>query len=236
MSKIIVIESGTDASGKETQTNELYERLKKENYKVVKFSFPNYKSKSSEIVKMYLEGNFGNNAEEINPYITSTFFAVDRYATFKTEIEKYYNDNYLIIIDRYTTSNMTYQASKINGIKERDDFLNWLYDYEFNFYKLPKPDLVLFLDLPVDKANILLVKRKEKNKKEGTEILKEDIHEKDSEYLKKAYYNAKYVSSKYNWNEIYCLNENNELKSIKEISDEIYDIVEKNILKNEYKK
>lgn len=93
---------------------------------------------------MYLNGDFGKNPEDVNPYITSTFFAADRYATFKTEIEKYYNDDYIIIADRYTTSNMVYQAGKYDDIDEKNKFLDWLYDFEFNLYELPKPDKVFF--------------------------------------------------------------------------------------------
>lgn len=227
---IIVIESGTDASGKETQTNLLYERLKKENKKVVKFSFPNYQSKSSTFVKMYLNGDFGENPEDVSPYISSMFFAMDRYASYIKEIKKYVNEGYIIIIDRYTTSNMTYQASKIKGLTKRDEFLNWIYDFEFNMLGLPKPKIVIFLDLPVEKAADLIKLREKEEDNINKNNLKKDIHESDVEYLKNTYYVAKYVSSKYGWNEIKCL-EDGSLKSREEISDEIYKIVKEKIKK-----
>lgn len=116
------MESGSDACGKATQTKLLYESLLKKNSRIMKVEFPNYKSPSSSLVKMYLNGDFGSKAEDINPYITSTFFAIDRYATFKKEIQWYYDNGYIIIADRYTTSNMVYQAGKYDSIEEKTSF------------------------------------------------------------------------------------------------------------------
>ena len=112
MGKLFVID-GTDGSGKQTQFNKLKEKLSKENieYKVV--SFPNYNSPSSSLVKMYLSGEFGKNAQKISPYVASTFYAVDRYATFQTEYKHFYEKGGIILADRYTTSNMVHQAGKI---------------------------------------------------------------------------------------------------------------------------
>ena len=104
--KLIIIESGSDASGKATQTRKLYDRLVKDGYNVKKVEYPNYKSQSSALVKMYLNGDFGKNAGDVDAYIASTFFAADRYASFKTEWEEFYNNGGIIIADRYTTSNM----------------------------------------------------------------------------------------------------------------------------------
>lgn len=227
-SKIIVIESGTDASGKETQTNLLYNRLKEEGNKVVKFSFPNYESDSSVFVKMYLNGEFGQNPEDVSPYISSIFFAMDRYASYMKEIKKYIDEGYIIIIDRYTTSNMTYQASKIEGITKRDEFLNWIYDFEFNMLGLPKPKIIIFLDMPVEKAADLIKLREKDNENLSKNDLKRDIHEEDIKYLKNTYYVAKYVSSKFKWNEIKCL-EDGELKSREKISEEIYKVVKEKL-------
>lgn len=223
-SKIIVIESGTDASGKETQTNLLCKRLNDEGKKVVKFSFPNYESESSTFVKMYLNGEFGENPDDINPYISSIFFGMDRYATYMREIKKYINEGYIIIIDRYTTSNMTYQASKIKGITEREKFLDWLYDFEFNLLGLPKPEVVIFLDVPVETAEDLMKIREQKDQNLNKNDLKKDIHEQDIEYLKKTYYVAKYISSKYKWNEIRCIKDG-KFRSREDISKDIYNVV-----------
>ena len=138
--KLIIIE-GSDGSGKATQTKKLYDRLEAENYKIKKVEFPNYNSESSALVKMYLRGDFGKNATDVDPYVCSTFYAVDRYASFKTGWEEFYNNGGIIICDRYTTSNMVHQASKIDE-SERDKYLDWLNDLEFNLYKIPKPDCV----------------------------------------------------------------------------------------------
>lgn len=221
--KLIIIESGSDASGKATQTRRLYDRLIKEGYNVKKVEYPNYKSQSSSLVKMYLNGDFGKNADDVDAYVASTFFAADRYASFKTEWEDFYNNGGIIIADRYTTSNMVHQASKMNN-NERDKFIDWLFDYEFNLYKLPKPDCVVFLDVPIDFSKKLMERRK--NKFTGGE--KKDIHESDIDYLTKSYNNAVYIANKYNWDKINCIKEES-LRTIDSIHEEIYKIVKDNI-------
>lgn len=216
MGFLYVIESGSDACGKATQSRLLYEYFLNKHKKVKKIEFPNYKSDSSLFVKMYLAGEFGNSPEDVDPYITSTFFALDRYVTFKKELEKFYNDDYIIIADRYTTSNMVYQAGKYDKIEEKDKFLQWLYDYEFNILKLPKPDKVFFLDLPFEISYKLLNLRTEKNK------VVSDIHEKDKKYLEKVYENSKYISEKFNWYKIDC-SEDKDIKTIEDIHNLIVD-------------
>jgi len=146
--KLIIIESGADASGKATQTNKLYERLVQEGYKVKKITFPNYDSDSSALVKMYLNGDFGKDPNDVSPYVASTFYAVDRFASYRTEWGQAYNDGWIILADRYTTSNMVHQAAKIKDMEEKDRFLDWLWNFEFEIYKLPVPDCVIFLDMP----------------------------------------------------------------------------------------
>ena len=185
MGKLIVIE-GTDSSGKETQTKKLYERLANEVEKVRKISFPNYESPACEPVKMYLAGAFGDNALNVNPYPVSTMFAIDRYASYKMDWESFYNAGGIIVTDRYTTSNMVHQASKIENIDEKSKYLGWLEDLEYNKMGIPKPDLVIFLNMPTEMAVKLMEARK--NKITGEE--KKDIHEKDTSYLKKSYDNA----------------------------------------------
>ena len=200
MGKLIVIE-GTDSSGKETQTKKLYERLANEVEKVRKISFPNYESPACEPVKMYLAGAFGDNALNVNPYPVSTMFAIDRYASYKMDWESFYNAGGIIVTDRYTTSNMVHQASKIENIDEKSKYLGWLEDLEYNKMGIPKPDLVIFLNMPTEMAVKLMEARK--NKITGEE--KKDIHEKDTSYLKKSYDNACDIAKKYNWQEIKCL-------------------------------
>lgn len=217
--KLIIIESGSDASGKATQTKKLYERLLKDGYNIKKIEYPDYQSESSALVKMYLRGDFGDNPSDVDPYISSTFFAVDRYASYKTQWEDFYTNGGIIIADRYTTSNMVHQASKM-AKEDRDKYLKWLTDYEFNMYKIPKPDCVIFLDVPIEFSKKLMKNRK--NKFTGED--KKDIHESDIDYLEKSYDNSLYISDKYDWNKINCV-ENNELRSIDSIHEEIYQTV-----------
>ncbi|MBV4418845.1 deoxynucleoside kinase [Clostridium tyrobutyricum] len=223
--KLIVIESGSDGSGKATQSQKLFNKLYDENYKVRKIEFPNYKSNSSALVKMYLNGEFGSNPEDVNAYAASTFYAVDRFASYKTEWEEFYKDGGIVIADRYTTSNMVHQASKINDEKKRDEFLEWISDLEYNLYKLPKPDCVIFLDMPPQYSNKLIENRI--NKFTGNE--KKDIHEKNYEYLKKCYNNSLYIANRGNWNKIKCI-EDNKIKTVDEIHDIIYSIVKKEVI------
>ena len=223
MGKLFVID-GTDGSGKQTQFQQLQESLLKDgiDYKVV--SFPNYDSPSSALVQMYLSGEFGENAKEISPYIASTFYAADRYATFQTGYKKYYEDGGIILADRYTTANMVHQAGKIKDEKEREKFLNWLWDFEFNLYGLPVPNEVFFLNMPVEKSIELMKDRENK----FTHQEKKDIHERDVNHLKDAYEAACDVSKKYNWYEIKCV-KNNERRTIEDIHQEIYNEVKKHI-------
>ena len=221
--KLIIIESGSDASGKATQTKKLYERLLKDGYNVRKVEYPNYNSESSALVKMYLRGDFGKRANDVDPYIASTFFSADRYASFKTEWEEFYNNGGIVIADRYTTSNMVHQASKMDK-EDRDKYLDWLVDYEFNLYKIPKPDCVIFLDVPIEFSQKLMENRK--NKITGED--KKDIHESDVDYLTKSYNNSLYIADKYNWKKINCV-ENETLRSIEDIHEEIYKIVKETI-------
>ena len=225
MGKVIVIE-GTDSSGKETQTKRLFERLIEERLKVKKISFPNYESPACEPVKMYLAGEFGDKALDINPYPISTMFAIDRYASYKKEWEKFYKEDGIIVTDRYTTSNMVHQASKIQDEIQKNEYLNWLEDLEYDKIGIPKPDLVLFLNMPVDMAAKLMAERKNKITGEA----KKDIHEQDINYLKKSHSNACRIAQKYNWKEIKCVDDNGRLKTIEDIGEEIYSVVKEIIV------
>lgn len=214
MGKIIVIESGTDGAGKQTQTKLILKKLQDKGEKVISFSFPNYGNKSSYFVKEYLNGNL--NCEK-DPYIVSTLFALDRYLSYKDEIEKYYNEGYTIIFDRYVTSNMVYQASMLNSKEEIDKFVNWEKEYEYGIYKLPKPDKVIYLHMTVEKSQELIKERNNKITGSG----KKDIYESNLEFLKKAYETSLYIAKKENWIKIECI-KNGKLRDAEEISEEIF--------------
>jgi dTMP kinase len=224
MGKLIVIE-GTDSSGKETQTKRLFEKLEEKGLKVKKISFPNYDSPACEPVKMYLAGAFGEDAMKVNPYPVSTMYAIDRYASFKTDWEKFYNEDGIIVTDRYVTSNMVHQASKIKDLDEKKQYLNWLEDLEYEKMGIPRPDLVIFLNMPTDMAVKLMAERK--NKITGEE--KKDIHERDKEYLKESHANACKIANIYNWKEIKC-SDGDRIKTIEEIGEEVFSLVEKVVL------
>lgn len=219
--KLIIIEGG-DGSGKATQTKRLYNRLKDEDKNIRKIEFPDYESDSSALIKMYLKGDFGKKAEDVNSYVASTFYAVDRYASYKTKWKDFYESGGIVVADRYTTSNMVHQASKISDYKKWEEYLNWLCDFEFKMFELPEPDLVIFLDVDPEKSKDLMASRKNK----FTGEMKKDIHESDLNHLKDSHKNALKICEKYGWKRIECIDENG-LKSIEEIHEQIYEIVSK---------
>ena len=223
MGKLFVID-GTDGSGKQTQSSLLKERLQKDGIDFKSVSFPNYDSPTSTLVKMYLEGDFGENQKDVSPYIASTFYAADRYATFKKDFEEYYNNGGIIIADRYTTSNMIHQAGIIKDKREREKFLKWLWDFEFNLYGLPIPTEVIFLNMPPDYTEKLIQDRENKI----THEKQKDIIEKNKQNTIDAYNNALELVKKYNWYEIKCVKDD-KIRTIEDINGEIYELVKKKI-------
>ena len=225
MGKLFVID-GTDGSGKQTQFDLLKKHLSEDGIDYRTVSFPNYDSPSSALVKMYLSGEFGENAKDVSPYIASTFYAADRYATFKKDFKEYYDNGGIILADRYTTANMVHQAGKIDDEIEREKYLNWLFDLEFNLYGIPEPTKVFFLNMPPEKSLELIKNRENK----FTHNDKKDIHERDSKHLEESYNAACSLVDKYDWNEIKCV-KNNEIRTREDIHNEIYNIVCKEIQK-----
>lgn len=221
--KLFVID-GTDGSGKQTQFNKLSQRLEQEGIDFMKLSFPRYENPSSTLVKMYLEGGFGQNAKEISPYIASTFYAVDRYASYKQEFGKYYTNGGIILADRYTTANMVHQAGKIQNKNEREKFLNWLWDFEFNLYGIPVPTEVFFLNMPPEHALKLMENRENKI----THDMQKDIHERDKNHIIDSYNAACDLVKKYGWYEVKCI-KNGIIRQIEDIHEEIFNEVIKNI-------
>lgn len=217
--KLIVVE-GVDASGKATQSALLADKLRAKGENVVSVEFPNYASESSSVVKMYLGGSFGTDPNAVSPYAASMFFAVDRFASVKATWKEHFGDGNVVIADRYTTSNMVHQASKIDDADAKSEFLDWLYDLEYNKLCLPEPDLVIFLDMPVENARQLMASRA--NKIDNSDV--KDIHESNCDYLNKSYNNAVFVANKYGWKTVHCAS-NGKVRTIEDISDEIFDIV-----------
>ena len=215
MGKLIVIE-GVDASGKQTQTELLHRRLPQ----AKRVSFPDYQSQSSALVKMYLNGEFGTRADDVSPEVASIFFACDRFASYKTKWGEHYQQGGIILADRYVTSNMIHQTCKIENEAHKLRFMNWLEDFEYRLMELPRPDLVLFLDMPPEYAAQLMKDRN--NKITGNE--QKDIHEKDAEYMRRAYDNAVSVAQKMGWKRLVCA-QNGIIKTPEEIALEIWEQV-----------
>lgn len=212
MGKLIVIE-GTDGSGKAVQTKKLFERLRDLEINVKRVSFPNYSSESSALITMYLRGDFGGNAEAVNPYAAATFYAVDRFAGFH-EWKDFYDKGGLILSDRYVGSNMAYQAIKLKEESEREEFFKWLEDLEYERFKLPRPNMTIFLDMPPAVSAIL---RRERGR--------EDIHEDDAEYMEKTYRAYKEIARKFNWKVVDCA-KGNFARSTTDIHEKILTLVE----------
>ena len=215
--KLFVIDSGSDGSGKQTQTTLLAERLTKEGYNVRKLDFPAYQSDSSALVRMYLSGAFGENPEDVNAYASSTFFAVDRIANYLEYWKEFYENGGIILSDRYTTSNMIHQASKIDCPIERQRYLDWLDDLEFEKMGLPRPTQVFLLQVPVAVTMKLIENRL--NKFSGEE--RKDIHESNIAYLEKCYALSTELVTQYNWSPIQCAT-GEEMRTIENIHEEIY--------------
>ncbi len=215
--KLFVIE-GVDGSGKATQTDLLYQALQNEGKTVRKISFPNYDSPSSSLIKMYLNGEFGTDPQAVNAYATSVFFAVDRFASFRTDWHSFYEDGGIIIADRYVTSNFVHQAGKIEDVAEKERYIQWLSHLEYDIFGLPRPDCVIFLDMPP--AYSLRLRQQRNTLKQG---LTHDIHEEDQGYLYQAYENATAIAQHQAWHVINCVADY-EIRTIEEIHQEIMQI------------
>jgi len=211
--KLIVIE-GLDGCGKTTQATHLVQRLSKLGQNVKYLTFPDYQDDSSKLVQMYLRGDFGTEPDAVNAYAATSFFAVDRYASFVRYWREEYQNGAYIIANRYTTSNANHQMCKLNK-EEWNKYLDWLFDYEYNLLGLPEPDMVFQLTMPSEVSQRLLSDRYD-----GDESQK-DIHERALDYQQKCRECAEYLSERYAWPLIQCTR-NGELMTIDEISDIIW--------------
>ena len=213
MGKLIVIE-GTDGSGKSTQFRLLTDRLESEQVKFQKLVFPQYSEPSSALIRMYLGGEFGKSPSDVNAYAASAFYSVDRYASYRKVWGKWYEEGGLVVSDRYTTSNAVHQASKEPEDK-REDFLNWLYDFEYDKLGLPRPDLVTYLDVPTDFTEKMLRHRESETHTHA------DIHEQDMQYLATCRRMGRAAAEHYGWTVIRCVR-NGAMRSMEDIHEEIY--------------
>ena len=218
---ILITIDGLDGSGKQTQSELLEKKLTELGVKARVVSFPDYESNSSALVKMYLGGEFSHDPEGVNAYAASSFFAVDRFASFVKDWKEDYENGTVIIANRYTTANAIHQLSKIKGDKEREEFLSWLWDFEFGKLGIPEPDVTFFLEVPVEISLELIRKRSEET---GREI---DIHENEG-HLTASYSAAIFSAKRLSWQTIHCAR-NGEMRTREEISDEILERVKEKI-------
>lgn len=214
--KLIVID-GLDGSGKATQSQLLAERLGEMGYKARTVSFPDYKSDSSALVRMYLNGKLGSSPDDVNAYAASSFYAVDRVASFLNTWGRDYENYDFIICDRYTTSNIIHQMAKVPE-DERGSYIEWLFDYEYNRLALPAPDMVIFLDVDPSISQKLICGRYhgDENKK--------DIHERDFAYLLRCRSSAVYAIEHLGWERLDCTKDG-EMRTIRDISDAILELI-----------
>jgi dTMP kinase len=213
MKGTLIVLEGIDGSGKETQASLLEKKLKEKGREVMHISFPDYKSPSSALVKMYLKGDFGKNPEDVNPYAASLFYAVDRFASYRMKWKDFYQKGGIIIADRYTTSNMVHQMTKYEDKKARKDFLSWLEKTEYEELELPVPDLVILLDIPLRVSENLV---KERARQGGSM----DIHEQHLDYLRKCHDAYQELVSLYGWKRIPCTEEG-KLRTIEDIGKDV---------------
>lgn len=193
--KLIVLE-GLDGCGKTTQLDLALEYLKENGVKCRALSFPNYDELSGQLIKEYLDGKIPCD-ETRGAYAASMMYAIDRYVSYINDWKQFYDAGGILLTSRYTTSNAIYQLTKVRP-EEQDFFLNWLFDIEYGKLELPEPDLVLFLDMPIEVSQKLLEKRYLGDNK------KKDIHEQNVEYLQECRKSALFVAQRYGWKIIEC--------------------------------
>jgi len=215
--KLIVIE-GTDGSGKSTQFARLCQRFADDGRAFHRIVFPRYQEQSSALIRLYLSGAFGKKPGDVNAYAASSFYAVDRFASYREDWGPIYEAGGVILADRYTTSNAVHQGSKV-AEGERESYFRWLYEFEYDKLGLPKPDLVCYLDMPTDVSVSLL-----RGREEATNT-KADIHEQDSAYLAQCRLCAQQAADTLGWKRITCVS-GGRLRTVEEVHQEIWSAVQ----------
>ena len=214
MSGRLIVFEGTDGSGKATQSRLLCEHLRRENMPYKNINFPRYGQPSAAMVQEYLDGRLGSHPGDVNAYAASLFYAMDRYASYKQDWGPFYEAGGLVVADRYTTSNAVHQASKLPE-GERKAFRDWLFDTEYRLLELPKPDLVIYLDMPTEITEKMMRRREAAT---GTHA---DIHEQDEAYLKSCRDAAREIVRDCGWTVIRCARDD-EPRTVEDIHDEVY--------------
>ena len=218
--RLIVFE-GTDGSGKATQSRLLCEHLQRESIPYKNITFPRYGKPSAAMVQEYLDGNLGRRPGDVNAYAASLMFSMDRYASYKQDWGGYYARGGLLVTDRYTTSNAVHQCSKLPK-EQWEDFLNWLFDFEYKKLGIPAPDRVIYLNVDPAVSQALMTARYsgDENKK--------DIHERDIAYLRHSREAAAYCAEKLGWETVDCCRDG-QMRSIEDIHKDVMKLLENGI-------
>ncbi len=214
MSRHLIVIEGTDGSGKSTQAQLACDALTAAGVDFKRLTFPRYKDESSMLVRMYLRGDFGSHPSDVNAYAASTFYAADRYASFKTDWQSDWEQERVIFCDRYTTSNAVHQSSKLPE-DQLKSFTEWLFDYEYNLLELPAPTCVIFLDMPPEVSFRMLEKRQGETG---------DIHELDHDYLIRCHDRARSVCEQYGWHRVSCA-QDGRIRPVEDIHADICKII-----------
>ncbi|MDD5953293.1 MAG: thymidylate kinase [Oscillospiraceae bacterium] len=197
MERHLFVIEGLDGSGKATQTNLLQAALEEQGIPCRHVSFPDYDSESSALVKLYLNGAFGSSPADVNPYAASSFYAVDRFASFQRDWKREYEGGSVILADRYATSNLIYQLSKVER-SQWDSFIDWAESYEYDKLQLPRPTATIYLDMAPEISQGLLRDRY------GGDESKKDLHERNVSFLEECRQSALYSAKRCGWKIIRC--------------------------------
>lgn len=218
--KLIVVEGACDGIGKTTQYEMLCKRLKADGLEVANHHFPSYGTYQGVPVEKYLKGEYGQ-PNELSPYFINSLYASDRGITWYTSLKKLYEQGKIILLDRYTTSSLIYQSALIEDIEQKKKFIDYVIDFEYSKIGIKEPDNVIFLYAPFD-----LVTKMRKARKEN-EGVANDIHESNLDFMKKVYESAMFIADYLSWNKVDC-SDNNKMRSINDIHEEVYRLVKKN--------
>lgn len=210
--RLIVFE-GTDGSGKATQTALLCQTLAERGIPFRRLEFPRYREESSALIRLYLAGAFGSKPGDVNAYAASTFYSVDRYASYRQDWGPFYENGGLVIADRYTTSNAVHQTPKLPP-EQREQFLDWLFDFEYRLLGLPRPSRVVYLDVPTELSEQMMRRREQQTHTTA------DIHEQDEAYLRACRESAELIVRRCGWEKISCA-QNGVLRTAEEIHREV---------------
>lgn len=216
--KLIVIEGASDGIGKTTQFEILKERFISSGFSVSSHHFPSYGTYYGRLVEEYLKGSFGN-PKDLSPYFVNSLYAVDRGVVWNNILKDKYLSGEVILLDRYTTSSLIYQSAFITDSEEKKEFLDYVTDFEYNKLGIKRPDKVIFLSADLDAVNEMRRKRK----LDVGEAVEGDIHENDLSFMKLVYDSAMFVADYFDWDVVECTS-NGKMKSIEEISEEVYKI------------